>query len=104
MLPSPQCATRAGANGARPADSDSSDCGVDYGSGVATIAVVNQKGGVDKTTVTLGLASAAWICCDRCLAINLDPRGNATLSAYTFVGAAEAATEFAAVYDVATGR
>jgi chromosome partitioning protein len=43
-----------------------------------TVALVNQKGGVGKTTVTLGLASAAWAAGDRVLVIDLDPQGSAT--------------------------
>ena len=43
-----------------------------------TIAVVSMKGGVGKTTVALGLVSAAWQRQDRCLMIDLDPQANAT--------------------------
>ena len=42
------------------------------------LAVVNQKGGVGKTTVALGLAAAAWARHLDCLVIDLDPQGNAT--------------------------
>ena len=46
--------------------------------GVSTVlAVLNQKGGVGKTTVTLGLAAAAQRAGDRCLVIDLDPQGSA---------------------------
>jgi chromosome partitioning protein len=45
---------------------------------VHVVAVVNQKGGVGKTTVTLGLASAAYQRSIRTLVVDLDPQGNAT--------------------------
>lgn len=41
------------------------------------MAVLNQKGGVGKTTVTLGLAAAAQRAGDPCLVIDLDPQGSA---------------------------
>jgi cellulose biosynthesis protein BcsQ len=47
-------------------------------SGVSMVlAVLNQKGGVGKTTVTLGLAAAAQRAGDRCLVVDLDPQGSA---------------------------
>lgn len=45
-----------------------------------TVAVLNQKGGVGKTTVTLGLASAARAAGDRVLVVDADPQGSATWS------------------------
>ena len=49
-----------------------------YRAGVTVIALVNQKGGVGKTTTTLGLASAAWARRVPSLVIDLDPQGNAS--------------------------
>ncbi len=40
--------------------------------------LVNQKGGVGKTTVALGLAATAWANRLDCLVIDIDPQGNAT--------------------------
>ncbi len=42
------------------------------------VAVLNQKGGVGKTTVTLGLASAAWAAGRKTLVVDLDAQANAT--------------------------
>lgn len=41
-------------------------------------ALLNQKGGVGKTTVTLGLASAAAHAGHRVLVVDLDPQGSST--------------------------
>lgn len=43
-----------------------------------TVAIVNQKGGVGKTTTTLGLASAALAAGRRVLVVDLDPQASST--------------------------
>ncbi len=43
-----------------------------------TVALVNQKGGVGKTTITLGLASAAQAAGHRVLVVDLDPQASST--------------------------
>ena len=45
---------------------------------MVSIAIVNQKGGVGKTSVTLGLASSAAKKNLETLIVDLDPQGNAT--------------------------
>ena len=42
------------------------------------LAVISLKGGVGKTSVTLGLAATAWAAGHRTLVIDLDPQANAT--------------------------
>jgi chromosome partitioning protein len=45
---------------------------------MTTVAVLNQKGGVGKTTVTLGLASAAQAVGHKVLVVDLDPQASAS--------------------------
>ena len=44
----------------------------------SVVALLNQKGGVGKTTVTLGLASAAASAGHRVLVVDLDPQASST--------------------------
>jgi cellulose biosynthesis protein BcsQ len=62
---------------------------------VHTVAVLSLKGGVGKTTVTLGLASAALRRGLRTLVVDLDPQCNAT----TTLDPAESRTTLADVLD-----
>jgi cellulose biosynthesis protein BcsQ len=45
---------------------------------VLIVSVISLKGGVGKTSVTLGLAGAAWERGVRTLVVDLDPQGNAS--------------------------
>lgn len=58
---------------------------------MAITAVVNQKGGVGKTTVTLGLAGAVAVSGRSVLVVDVDPQANATTGLGVFE--AQATTE-----------
>ncbi|MHB1067674.1 MAG: ParA family protein [Candidatus Nanopelagicales bacterium] len=47
---------------------------------MTVVAVLSMKGGVGKSTVSLGLASAAWARDMRALVVDLDPQANATMA------------------------
>jgi cellulose biosynthesis protein BcsQ len=64
-----------------------------------TVAVVNQKGGVGKTTITLGLASAARQAGRRVLVVDLDPQASST-----WILGIDPAELDASVEDVLDGR
>ncbi|MFZ4669884.1 MAG: ParA family protein [Microthrixaceae bacterium] len=65
---------------------------------MSVTAVVNQKGGVGKTTVVLGLAAAAAARGRRVLVVDLDPQANAT----TGLGVWNAATTIDAALESET--
>jgi chromosome partitioning protein len=64
----------------------------------AIVAMVNQKGGVGKTSVTLGLASAAMADGRRVLVVDLDPQASSS-----WVLGDDPATKNPTVADVLTG-
>jgi len=64
-----------------------------------TLAIVNQKGGVGKTTTAVNLAAALAEAGQRTLLVDMDPQGNAT----TGIGATKSTLE-ATVYDVLLGE
>jgi len=47
---------------------------------MTVVAVLSMKGGVGKSTVALGLASAGWQRGLRTLVIDLDPQANASMA------------------------
>jgi chromosome partitioning protein len=64
------------------------------------IAVLNQKGGVGKTTTAVNLGAALALRGRRVLLVDLDPQGN--LTDHLGVESGEAAAEAPSVYDVLT--
>lgn len=63
-----------------------------YGCGVLVVGVCSLKGGVGKTSVTLGLASAALERGVRTLVVDLDPQGDSTMALGTTAGAGDVAS------------